>query len=123
METRPDQHRIMGVGGGQVNESASLLEEGEKTFGSYLERDHQECQEPLGYQDRLESNTRRPVCITCSSKPSLVGPNQVYQHVTQQLSQVSQSYFCNATTSPLQAETGLTSSSLSPSSLSFLPSL
>lgn len=91
------------------------------TFSSYLERDYQECQEPLGYQDHLESKTKSLVSITSSRKPSLVKPN-IYQHVTQQLSQVSQSCFCNAT-SPLQAETGLMSSSLSPSSLSFFPSL
>lgn len=103
-----------------MNESEFLLELGENfvTFGSYLERVCQACQGP---QDHLESKTRSPVCITSSRNPSVVRPNHVHQHVTQQLPHVSQFLRCYG--SSLQVEAVLTSSSHLPSSLSFLPSL
>lgn len=81
------------------------------TFGSYLERDHQECQEPLGLRDHLECKTRSSICITSSKKPSLVKPNHTHQHVAQQL------FHGSVSASSLWAENVCVPTSLSPPSL------
>lgn len=70
-------------------------------FGSYLEGDRQECQEPLGRRGHLESKRRSPPCITSSRKPALK-PSHTWQCVAPQLSHVSV-YFCSDTASPLWA--------------------